>query len=448
MLRKNLLTVLWVLCSMAFVLFVVSACTPTYVYVPYSDQNGTPYQQTNNSQNQTPQSNSQNQISSYSQPPANIAVSSLSLNKSELVLNSTYETAQENLIASIYPSNATNKKLIWESSDTSVAKVNENGTVTAGRMGKAIITAKSDNGKSATCTVYTYSENDFHYKINNGEAHIYGTKYGNTSTEIYIPEYINSYPVTRIARFCNGIVYETIYGELTETEYLPNNNVRELILPKTVNYINIDNCSSLTKINIPDGVTSVSLTSCTSITNIIIPNSVAGLNLSGCTNLTNVNIPNRLRSIGDSAFYNCMNLKNITIPNSVTLIGREAFYGCDSLTSVTIPDSVTSIGNGAFVFCINLSSVTIGNGVTSIGDSAFAWCCRLKSVTIPENVTNIGQNAFNGSGLTSVTFKNTSSWYVLKSAQAVSGTNVSVTDSTQNATYLKFTYCDYFWKRK
>jgi len=56
------------------------------------------------------------------------------------------------LTATVAPSNATNKKLTWTSSNTSVATVS-NGTVTAKAAGTATIMATSNNGKVATATV-------------------------------------------------------------------------------------------------------------------------------------------------------------------------------------------------------------------------------------------------------------------------------------------------------
>ena len=50
------------------------------------------------------------------------------------------------------PDNATNKTVIWSSSNASVASVDANGTVTAVAEGSATITAKAGD-KSATCTV-------------------------------------------------------------------------------------------------------------------------------------------------------------------------------------------------------------------------------------------------------------------------------------------------------
>ena len=57
------------------------------------------------------------------------------------------------LTATIYPSNVTNKNVIWTTSDSSVATVS-NGTVKALKAGAVDITAKTSNGKTATCCIF------------------------------------------------------------------------------------------------------------------------------------------------------------------------------------------------------------------------------------------------------------------------------------------------------
>lgn len=57
------------------------------------------------------------------------------------------------LRATISPSGVANKKITWSSSNSSVAAVSSSGKITAKTPGKAVITAKTSNGKTAKCTV-------------------------------------------------------------------------------------------------------------------------------------------------------------------------------------------------------------------------------------------------------------------------------------------------------
>ena len=81
-----------------------------------------------------------------------IKVKSISLNISEvsLEMGETYS-----FIATITPTTATNKKVIWSSASTKVATVDQNGKVTTKGEGMTTITAKTeDGGKTATAKVY------------------------------------------------------------------------------------------------------------------------------------------------------------------------------------------------------------------------------------------------------------------------------------------------------
>lgn len=79
-----------------------------------------------------------------------VVPTSVALNKTTLTLD-TGKTST--LKATVYPSNAANKKCTWRSSNTSVATVDSNGKVTAKKAGTATITVKTSNGKTATCKV-------------------------------------------------------------------------------------------------------------------------------------------------------------------------------------------------------------------------------------------------------------------------------------------------------
>ena len=84
--------------------------------------------------------------------PTEIEVTNIKLNKTSVNL---YLGKSETVIlkATIEPSNATNKKITWTSDNKNIATVDINGKVISKKNGTVKITAKSDNGKIATCNV-------------------------------------------------------------------------------------------------------------------------------------------------------------------------------------------------------------------------------------------------------------------------------------------------------
>ncbi len=78
-------------------------------------------------------------------------VTGVSLGRTSLTLT---EGESSQLVATVSPSNATNKSVDWSSSNSSVASVASDGTVTAKAAGSATITCTTaDGSKKATCTV-------------------------------------------------------------------------------------------------------------------------------------------------------------------------------------------------------------------------------------------------------------------------------------------------------
>ena len=80
-----------------------------------------------------------------------IPVNKVTLNKTTQTLEIGSEVT---LVATVSPSNATNKKLSWSSSNSEVATVDQNGKVKAVKAGTSSITVTTeDGGKKATCAV-------------------------------------------------------------------------------------------------------------------------------------------------------------------------------------------------------------------------------------------------------------------------------------------------------
>ena len=81
--------------------------------------------------------------------PEKVAVSKVALSKTSV---SIYAGSTTKLTATVTPSNATNKKVTWKSSNSAVASVDANGNVKGIKAGTVTITATAD-GKSASCKV-------------------------------------------------------------------------------------------------------------------------------------------------------------------------------------------------------------------------------------------------------------------------------------------------------
>lgn len=84
--------------------------------------------------------------------PATVPVTGLELNKNSLTLQ---EKGSDTLTVTVKPTDATNQDVTWQSSNTSIATVSADGTVTAISAGTATITATAADGSgvSASCTL-------------------------------------------------------------------------------------------------------------------------------------------------------------------------------------------------------------------------------------------------------------------------------------------------------
>jgi gliding motility-associated-like protein len=112
--------------------------------------------------------------------------------------------ATQQLIATVAPTNATNKAVTWSSSNTGVATVNTTGLVTAVTAGTATITVTTQNGsKTATCaiTVTASGGTTTYYQIlNRWQANTYLYDGGNGQVKYGInPSGNNNYYWTQIS---------------------------------------------------------------------------------------------------------------------------------------------------------------------------------------------------------------------------------------------------------
>ena len=311
-----------------------------------------------------------------------VHVTSVSLDKIDLEL---FEGQTATIVATVLPTDATNKTVTWSSSNEQVATVSATGLVKAVAAGTAVITVTTvDGGKTATCSV-TVTE-DFDPTVCLPNQIWYTTSDGLVLT----PHNSSAFEANIVSNY-----YENGKGIITFDKNI-----------QVVGRYAFSQCNSLTSITIPEGVISIgkeAFYGCGNLISVSIPTTVTSIDewaFYECSSLSAISFPDGISSIGNEAFWGCSSLTSITIPGCVTTIGARLFMGCTGLETVTIMEGVTTVGNAMFAGCGSLTSVTLPEGLLSIGSYAFSECGSLATITIPETVSSIGHGAFELSGFT------------------------------------------------
>lgn len=271
------------------------------------------------------------------------------------------------LRASLVPIEAENQPLLWSSSDTTVASV-ENGLITANKEGNTEIKveAKNDNKIFALCKVKVVQE------IENPEGNVNppGKNPGNPGTDTQPP--------------AKGDVSNPSVGDE------PSGS-----LPVKGEKLTDSKTKAVYTVTKPGSAVAYAGTTNKKAVSLSVPSTIK---IGGKTY--------KVTSVAKNALKNNKKLQKITISGNVSDIGAGAFQGCTALKTVKMGSKVTSIGDKAFYGCKKLSSLTIGKKVSAIGKSAFQNCTALKKVTIPDKVKKIGGKAFSGcKKLTGITVK-------------------------------------------
>ena len=270
-----------------------------------------------------------------------VPATSVTLNKTSLSLQ---VGEKETLTATVKPDNAADKSVTWTSNNSSVATVSTSGVVNAISAGTATITAKTSNGKSASCTVTV--KNNYAEPINITLIETMSLEVGETWTiEPVITPAGASTTLTwwsdnedvAIVSASGKVV---AIGEGTTKIWVKTSNGKSASCNIMVTRLhNGDTFTAITDegIEMTFKVISEEEKTCQvgdgdcaidySTFKLTIPSSVNNY---------------RVISIGDNAFYDCKGLSYIIIPNSVTSIGAYSFKGCIGMITINIPNSVTS----------------------------------------------------------------------------------------------------------
>ena len=263
-----------------------------------------------------------------------VYVQSVTLDQSVVFIN-VGETAT--LKATLTPSNATEQRLYWGTTDYSTDVVTvSNGVVTGVKEGTKTIRvhAMGDSNKYATCTVVVRPAPSADLKF----------------TEIKEGDEVVAYSV---AKYTTSGSYPGIY-----------------VIPETHNGKPVT------------GIDNGAFTNDKYRVTVYIPASVVNFG-SSMFNTSN----NRTLTIyyyGDLGEW-------CSIPD-VSGIGR--IWGSENREPNARTIYVTDKTTGEYVNLITAETLTIPEGTTSIGNSAFFWCMSLKKLFIPDSVTKIADGAF------------------------------------------------------
>lgn len=350
-----------------------------------------------------------------------IPVESVTLNKTQLDLK---KGEVGTLVVTVKPDDATDKSVIWESSNSAVATV-DNGKVTALTEGSSTITAKAGE-KKATCNVtvksatvisideLTCAPNEILYTTKYKTVISLGTETGFGGNLVS-----NTYE--------NGVgklVFGNDVTTIPENAFSDCNSMLRIKLPNGVTKIGkkaFYKCSLLDDVTLPEGVTAIganAFAECTSLTRVVFPRiktwgeqvfkdctgrlrydgRIPSFNENAKTyglfigsKFTEVVLTEKTTQIPPYSFFQCTTLESLAFEGTISSVGSYAFYGCSSLsTSFVFPSGLSEIGSYAFSGCSSLQSLLLPDGLKSIGDSAFSNCTSLKELRTPRSVTSIG----------------------------------------------------------
>lgn len=256
--------------------------------------------------------------------------------------------------------------LKWESTNPSVATVDQDGNVVLLEKGTAVIMASI---------------------MSNGVQ----TAYSATVTlKVLDPFVVSNYSLVAY-HGVGGVVRiptDKNIMMIGEEAFKDNDNITEIIIPKTVTSIGknaFENCTALKRVYFVDTEEQEIADADISI--------IYQRAFYGCKELELVDFSNvKVVTLGRECFAGCTKLSEVRKMTKVGTVFANAFADCKSLTSLDLT-GLRVCGSGAFSGCTALKSVKTGS-FTRLGDYAFSGCTGLNEIEI--SASTVGAYAFYG----------------------------------------------------
>lgn len=202
-----------------------------------------------------------------------------------------------------------------------------------------------------------------------------GIHVGNTVKKVIFHDGITNGSVTcQRTLALESIVFENS-NAIANLECFNNGTLKEVVLPKNIENVNLSFNSKLESVTIAEGCTSIPHDFC-----------------HRCGKITEITLPSTIKTIGKNAF-SWSSLQKINIPEGVTSLGKSCFE-YSALREITLPDGLTTIPDNAFNRCTSLRTVVMSDNVTYIGVYAFNHCTALTTLNMPSAIETIGMSAF------------------------------------------------------